>query len=77
MKDNNNEIDETIKRTKRYWYVDGFSDISVGILMILIILYYYFAYQMSQPILKIILFAVGFPVLIIRAIGSPVKSFPI
>ena len=30
MNNQNKEINETIKRTKRYWYVDGFSEIGIG-----------------------------------------------
>ena len=65
MNDQNKEINETIKRTKRYWYVDGFSEIGVGLLLIVIILFNHLAGMVQQPVLQIILFVVGLPVLIL------------
>ena len=65
MNNQNKEINETIKRTKRYWYVDGFSEIGVGLLLIVIILFNYLAGMVQQPVLQIILFVVGLPVLIV------------
>lgn len=59
------EINETIKRTKRYWYVDGFAEISTGMLFILIILYNYAAGRVQQPVWQIILFVLGLPALVI------------
>ncbi len=64
MNDQNKEINETIKRTKRYWYVDGFSEIGVGLLLIVIILFNHLAGLIQQPVLQIILFVLGLPALI-------------
>ena len=65
MNDQNKEINETIKRTKRYWYVDGFSEIGVGLLLIVIILFNHLAGLVQQPALQIVLFVVGLPALIV------------
>lgn len=65
MNNQNKEINETIKRTKRYWYVDGFSEIGVGLLLIVIILFNHLAGLVQQPLLQIILFVAGLPALII------------
>ena len=65
MKNENQEINETIKRTQRYWYVDGFAEIGVGILLMLIILFNYAAGLVRQPALQVILFTLGMPALII------------
>lgn len=65
MNNQNKEINETIKRTKRYWYVDGFSEIGVGLLLIVIILFNHLAGLVQQPILQIVLFVVGLPALIV------------
>jgi hypothetical protein len=65
MKTENQAINETIKRTKRYWYVDGFSEIGVGILLMVIILFNYAVEQMQQSTLQVILLVIGMPALII------------
>jgi len=65
MNNQNKEINETITRTKRYWYVDGFSEIGVGLLLIVIILFTHLAGLVQQPVLQIILFVAGLPALII------------
>lgn len=65
MKSQNKEISETIKRTKRYWYVDGFAEISVGILLMVIILFNHIAGRIHEPVLQIIMYVVGLPTLIL------------
>jgi MFS family permease len=65
MDNQNKEINETIKRTKRYWYVDGFSEIGIGLLLVAIILFNYAAGQVRQTWLQIGLFVIGLPALII------------
>jgi len=65
MKNENKAINETIKRTRRYWYVDGFAEIGVGILLMLIILFNYAAGLVRQPTLQVILFTIGLPALIL------------
>lgn len=37
----NDEIDHTIQRTKRYWYIDGLPDIVFGSILLLLGLYFY------------------------------------
>ena len=64
MNTQNKEINGMIKKTKRYWYVDGFSEIGVGLLLILIILFNYAAGRVQEPILQIFLFTLGMPLLI-------------
>lgn len=76
MNNQNKEINETIKRTKRYWYVDGFAEIGVGILLMIIILFNQAVGLVHQQIIQIILCVVGLPVLIIlggRAINRIVS----
>ena len=66
MNNPNKDINETIKRTKRYWYVDGFAEIGIGILLIVIILFNTFAIgQARQPLTQILLSVIGLPVLIL------------
>ena len=65
MKNENQTINETIKRTQRYWYVDGFAEIGVGILLMLVILFNYAASRVNQQTLQIALFVVGMPALIL------------
>jgi MFS family permease len=65
VKDQNKEINETIKRTKRYWYADGFSEIGVGLFLILIMLFNHAASLTRQPTVQIILYVVGLPALIL------------
>lgn len=36
-----NQIDHTIQRTKRYWYIDGLPDIIFGSILLLVGLYFY------------------------------------
>lgn len=36
-----NTIDSTIQRTKRYWYIDGLTEISFGFLCLLLGIYFY------------------------------------
>jgi MFS family permease len=72
MNNQNKEINETIKRTKRYWYVDGFSEIGIGLLLIVIILFNYAAGLAQNAILQVLLFVVGLPALIV--LGSRALS---
>ena len=77
MNTKNKTIDETIKRTKSYWYVDGFSEIGIGLLLIAIILYSEFAGRLGGNTLQIVLFTVGMPLLIFlgsRGINWVVKQ---
>ena len=77
MNTENKKIDETIKRTKSYWYVDGFSEIGIGMLLILIILYNEFASRAQNKTLQIVLFTVGVPLIIVlgsRGISWVVKQ---
>ncbi|MDK2982403.1 MAG: hypothetical protein PWQ55_2750 [Chloroflexota bacterium] len=65
MDNKNKEINETIKRTKRYWYVDGFSEIGIGLLLIVIILFNFLVGQIQTPVLQILLVVVGLPAVIV------------
>ncbi len=66
MNNPNKEINETIKRTKRYWYVDGFAEIGIGMLLIAIILFNSFVIgQARQPLTQILLSVLGLPAFII------------
>ena len=37
----NNNLDQTIKRTRQYWYVDGLAEIAFGGLCLLLGLYFF------------------------------------
>jgi hypothetical protein len=77
MNTENKTINETIKRTKSYWYVDGFSEIGVGLLLIVIILYNEFVSRLQGNTLQIVLLTVGLPLMIFlgsRGINWVVKK---
>lgn len=65
MNNQNKKINETIKRTKRYWYVDGYAEICVGILLMVIILFNHVISKLNEPILQIVMYVVGLPAMII------------
>lgn len=76
MNNQNKEINETIKRTKRYWYVDGFAEIAVGILLMILMLFNQAVSLVNQQIAQIILRVIALPALIIlggRAISRIVS----
>lgn len=65
MKNENQTINETIKRTQRYWYVDGFAEIGAGVLISLFILFYYATGLLNNTMWQTILYVMGMPALII------------
>ncbi len=58
-----NSIDETIQRTRRYWFVDGLNELASGFFLVLMALLFWGAHQLSAPF-SILTLAVLFPVLI-------------
>jgi hypothetical protein len=73
MNDQNKEINETIKRTKRYWYVDGFSEIAIGLLLIFIVLLNRLVGLLHQEIVQILLVVLGTPGVILLGSRIVVK----
>lgn len=71
-----NEINETIKRTRRYWFVDGLTEMSVGLTFTLMILYYRAAEGFTPEWLRLPAFVIGAPALILGStwlLGKAVK----
>lgn len=58
-------INEVIRNTRRYWYVDGLSEISGGVLIALIALTYYLSYQVENIATRSLLLGFGQPAVII------------
>ncbi len=59
------EIYETIKRTRRYWFVDGLAEMSVGLTFSLLIIYYRAAEGFKPEWLRLPAFVIGAPALIL------------
>ncbi len=58
-------IDEVIRQTRRYWYVDGLVEISGGALIVFIAVSYYFSSQISNVVIRSFALGLGQPVIII------------
>lgn len=72
-----NEINETIKRTRRYWFVDGLAEMSVGLTFCLMILFYRVAEGLRPEWLRLPAFVLGAPLVILSctwALGKIVRS---
>lgn len=61
------EIDTMIQRTQRYWYVDGLSEIFVGLVIILLGLYYLVLQRFAPGGLGALLLGIGQPIIILLA----------
>ncbi len=61
-------IQETIRRTQRYWYIDGLAEIIVGMLFLLFGGFYLFSYYMPNPVVRGLLLGIGQPALIIGGV---------
>lgn len=62
MKD---QIDVIIKKTQRYWYVDGLSEIGAGVVIFLSGLFYLLVWRLPLQEAKALLLGLGMPLLII------------
>jgi len=60
-----NEIDSTIQRTKRYWYIDGLPDIVFGCIFLLLALYFYFKIILSPDSTLSNMLTVSFVLLVV------------
>ena len=61
----NDEIDQTMQRTKRYWYVDGLPDIVFGVLLLLLALYFYLKTILPPDSTLSNMLTVGFVLLVV------------
>jgi hypothetical protein len=61
------QIDTYIQRTQRYWYVDGLSEIYVGLVILVLGLYYLALDQFAPDTLGALLVGIGQPVIILLA----------
>lgn len=77
MNTTKDKISEIIKRTKRYWYVDGFSEIGIGILLILIILFNQAVGWIHNTSVQIFMYVIVMPLMIFlssRGLNQAVKK---
>lgn len=58
-------INQVMRNTRRYWYVDGINEIAAGLLIILIALTYYFSSMIPNMAVRGIMLGFGQPVIII------------
>lgn len=71
------KINEMMRNTRKYWYVDGLTEISVGVLIFLIGLTYYLSFLIPNVVIRSLMLGLGQPVLIIAGsvvIGKLVKK---
>ena len=61
------EIDDVIKRTQRYWYVDGLTEIAIGFLLVLIGLLFYAQETIDIDASTAPLVAIGVPAVLLGA----------
>lgn len=59
------DINEIMRNTRRYWFVDGLAEILGGFVIIAIALSYVLIYQLEGNTLQMVLLAIGQPVLIL------------
>jgi len=61
----NEDIDHTIQRTRRYWYIDGLPDIVFGSILLLLALYFYMKTVLPPESTLANMLTVGFVLLIV------------
>jgi len=64
----NNDLDNVIQRTRKYWFVDGIVEISVGSLFLILALYFYLQSRLPAGSLLLIGLQVGFVLLLFGGI---------
>ncbi|PKO10226.1 MAG: hypothetical protein CVU40_06425 [Chloroflexi bacterium HGW-Chloroflexi-2] len=62
------KIENIIRNTRKYWYVDGLSEIAVGLIIFFAGLTYWFVAQMENTAYKLVLLTLAQPVVMI--VGS-------
>ncbi len=70
-------INDVMRNTRKYWYVDGLSEIAGGVLLILIGVSYYLSALIPNIIIRSLMLGLGQPVIIIGGsilIGRVVKK---
>jgi hypothetical protein len=60
-----NQIDTVIQRTQRYWYIDGLAEIAVGVLILILGLFYLLLYVIPNESLAAPLVGIGQPLIIL------------
>ncbi|MFL7890562.1 MAG: hypothetical protein ACK2UM_06910 [Anaerolineales bacterium] len=62
------DIDQVIQRTRQYWFSDGIVEISIGLLFLILGLYFYLQSLLAPGSLILMLLQVGFVFLLIGSI---------
>ncbi len=65
----NNNIDQVTRRTRQYWFADGFVELSVGTIFLLLGLYFYLQSVLPAGSLILFILQAGFVALLIGAIS--------
>lgn len=72
MNDNLVDINEVMRNTRRYWYVDGINEIAGGFLIVFIALSYYLSSIIPNVVVRSVVLGIGQPIVII--LGSVMVS---
>jgi MFS family permease len=63
-----NSIEQTIQRTRQYWYIDGFGEILTGVILLLLaILNLLSGLMISSPIAGLII-SIGYPLVVLAGV---------
>ena len=73
----NEDIDHTIQRTRRYWYIDGLPDIVFGSILLMLALYFYMKTVLPPESTLANMLTVGFILLIVGCgwIGGKIINY--
>jgi tetrahydromethanopterin S-methyltransferase subunit G len=77
MNQENLNINEIMRNTRKYWYVDGLSEIAGGVLIVMIGVTYYLSSLIPNVVIRSLMLGLGQPVVIILGsvlIGKAVKK---
>ncbi|MAT41583.1 MAG: hypothetical protein CL609_04510 [Anaerolineaceae bacterium] len=77
MNQENLNINEIMRNTKKYWYVDGLSELAGGVLIVMIGVTYYLSSLIPNVVVRSLMLGLGQPVIIIFGsvlIGKAVKK---
>jgi len=58
-------IEDVLRNTRRYWFIDGLSEITGGVIIIIIALSYRFVFLMQDSLTRTMLLLIGQPALIL------------
>jgi hypothetical protein len=64
----NDEIDQVVKRTRQYWFTDGFVEISLGGIFIILGIYFYLQSALPPDSLLLFILQAGFVLVIFGAV---------